>query len=116
MRERGMRFELLKPWEIEHAESHSLRSHLNKPCDVLGWIFPFPLPVGIVGGCGSLADLWTNAGARLLLCFAPAGAVPGIISMLELSLDELSVCWSKLRINLMSPAIECSNEDTCRDS
>ena len=82
---------------------------------MLGWIFPLPLLVGIVGGCGSLADLWTNAGARLL-CLAPAGAVPGIISILELSLDELRVCWSKLKINLMSPAIECSNEDTCRDN
>lgn len=90
-------------------------SYLNKPCDVLGCIFPFPLPAGTVGGCGSLADLWTNAGARLL-CLVPAGTVPGIISMLELSLDELSVCWSKLRINLMSPAIECSNEVTCRDN
>jgi hypothetical protein len=82
---------------------------------VLGWIFPFPLLVGTVGGCGSLADRWTNAGARLL-CLVPVGAVPGIISILELSLDELSVCWSRLRISRMSPAIECSSEDTCRDN
>lgn len=92
-------------------------THLNKPWDVLGWIFPFPLlDGGAVGGCGSLADRWTNAGGLLLCLAVPAGAVPGIISMLELSLDELSVCWSKVKINLISPAIECSREDTCRDS
>jgi len=90
-------------------------SYLNKPCDVLGWIFPFPLLTGTVGGCGSLADRWTNAGARLL-CRAPAGAVPCIISILELSLDESRVCWSRLRINRISPAIECSSDDICRDS
>ena len=83
---------------------------------MLGWSFPFPLfDGGPVGGCGSLADRWTNAGA-LLLFDSPAEVVPGIISILELSLDELSVCCSRFKINLMSSPIECSSEVTCRDS
>lgn len=102
--------------EFNRSRNQQL-SHLNKPCDVLGWIFPFPLlDGGAVGGCGSLADRCTNAGALLACLFIPAGMVPGIISMLELSRDELSVCWSRVKINRMSPAMECSSDDTCRDS
>lgn len=68
-------------------------AHLNKPCEVLGCILPFPLlDVGAVGGCGSLAERCTSAGALLVCLPATAGAIPGIISMLELSLEELSVC------------------------
>lgn len=99
------------PWTTVQKQTH-----LNKPWDVLGWIFPFPLlDGGPVGGWGSLADRWTKAGA-LLLFDSPTEVGPAIISMLELSLDELSVCWSSVRINLMFSPIECSNEDTCRDS
>ena len=117
---------LLSPLFLpRYRENHRISSspwiantHLNKLWDVLGCSFPFPLlDGGPVGGCGSLADLCTNAGALLLLCFdSPADVVPGIISMLELSLDELSVCCSRVKINLMFSPIECSSEDTCRDS
>lgn len=67
-------------------------------CDALACIFvAFPFveaDVGIDDACGSLADLCANAGARddLVVAIGAAGAVPGIISVLELSLDESRVC------------------------
>lgn len=58
---------------------------------------PFPLADEEPGrdeGWGSLADLCANAGARddLTAVIGAAGAVPGIISVLELSFDVSSVC------------------------
>lgn len=103
---------------IGHSEMSELAVYLNKPCEVLGWILPLPLLDGgwtVEGGWGSLAERCTRAGALPPALVIVAGAVPGI-SILELSLEELSVCWSSAKISRISPAIECSSDVTCLDN
>lgn len=72
---------------------------------------------GIDDDCGSLDDLCASAGARFdLEPVTATGTVPGIISVLELSLDVPNVCCSNSKISLMSLAIVRSNDATCFDN